>query len=213
MRTIKTKQGTAMCKTSGTRTIGDKKTLELVFSSILKNDDAVRIRDFEVLTVLRQVFVRVFVGTINIDERLHFGSEGLLIRDHYAELGLYIFDDINGTIIRLCSEFRAYHFCEIGLGNIVVAAMIHSKAAVLQCTGFDTKEGSILDGGSINTPWAFRCLTNDFIALTRRAYRFEFEGLRDSICCTCIFEVLERFEFGPDGKWMGCGIHERIRRR
>jgi hypothetical protein len=50
-------------------------------------------------------------------------------------------------------------YCQT-LTGIIMAAMIHSKAIMLQCTGYDTNKGGIHDTRSIDTPGTFIRLAN-----------------------------------------------------
>jgi hypothetical protein len=88
-------------------------------------------------------------------------------------------------------------YCQT-LTGIIMTAMIHSKAIMLQCARYDTNKGGIHDSRSIDTPGTFIRLANDIVALTRRVYNFEFEHFFDRECCTLVFQTFQGFKLSSD---------------
>ena len=108
MCSVKTKDWKTMRKPYRTHTIADEHALEFDlrgFTDAFNNDCAVGVRTLDVLTILRQSTVSVFVATVDLHDCFFSRSESFRICDFDAKFSLDIFLGISRTIKGLIFEF------------------------------------------------------------------------------------------------------------
>jgi len=113
MCSIETKDWKTMRKPHRTCTVADEHALEFDlrgFADAFNNGCAVGVRTLDVLTILRQSTVSVFVATVDLRDCFFSHLESFRICDFDAKFSLDIFLDISRTIKGLIFEFLSYFF-------------------------------------------------------------------------------------------------------
>src|ERR1700694_345061 len=139
MSSIEAKERTTMSESGCRSAMANEYSLELVLGGTFDDSCSVGLNIFEVLAILWQRSVCIFVCTMKNFVGKLFCSKGCRVVDFDCIIAFHIIDDVCRSVIGLVLEFLSDFRCDKHSIGLFVPRMIDAEASVLGIEGSEAE--------------------------------------------------------------------------